>query len=59
MRQMKTRGYANHSPELTVHVYGFSSGGKRDELAKEIRETIRRFRRKQNENTIEIKIAPD
>ena len=55
----KTNGYANHTPELSIHVYGFSSAVARDKLAEEIKEVIREFRRSNREKGLERKITLD
>lgn len=59
MKTIKSRNYANHAPEMSVHVYGFSSVEARDKMAEEIKEVIRRFRRNHNEKTLERKITLD
>ena len=59
MEIIKSRDYAGHTPELSVHVYGFSSEEKRDELAEEIKAVIRNFRRSKCEKGIERKITLD
>lgn len=59
MRNCKTRGYADHTPELSVHVYGFSSTAVRDELAEEIKEVIRRFDRNHPDEVFQRKITLD
>ena len=59
MKTIKSRDYANHLPELSVHVYGFSSVEARDKMAEEIKEVIRRFRRSHKEKNLERKITLD
>lgn len=58
-KTIKTRNYANHSPELSVHIYGFSTEENRDKLAEEIKDVIRKFRRTHEEKHLERKITLD
>lgn len=59
VRTIKTRNYAEHSPELSVHIYGFSTEENRDKLAEEIKDVIRKFRRTHEEKHLERKITLD
>lgn len=58
MRNCKSSNYANHTPELSVHVYGFSSAEERDELAERIKQEIIRFSAA-HKSTLERKITLD
>lgn len=59
MNTIKTVNYANHTPELSVHIYGFSSFEACNELSEEINKAIHKFCRNHKEEALEHKITLD